>query len=396
MKFRTRYYPARQTRIIEEFLDANTEAELRERLTHAGHTVLGIQAVRRSWIKDAHAAPDYPTFCKELRTLLHAGMTVVEAVDTLAVNLVHPTATSHLAAQLHDQLAQGQALSQALERLGSAPAVLLAAVRSGERTSNLAQALDDYLTYQQMMAGLRSKVVSAAIYPALISALGLGITLFILMVVMPNFARMYESLKGNAKGLTSFVISLSDFMNSYRAEVFVGLVLLASTTIAFVRAGLVKQALLKAAWAIKPMRRQLEHFQLAMLYQTLHLLIKGGYPVTQAMTIAGEAALNVHMRQALKRALLLVEQGKPIAQTLFDQGLCSEVDRRLMAAAERSGDFYRVAHVVSGLHRELFETFVERLTRIIEPALILFVALMVGSMVVMMYLPVFQMTTQLR
>ncbi len=385
MKWRARYYAGR--RIVQDIQEASSEAALHEQLTRAGHIVLSLQAVRRSWVSDTHAVPDYPTFCRELRTLLHAGMTIVEAVETLP---------SSLAAQIHHQLAQGQALSQALEHVGTAPAVLLAAVRSGERTSNLIEALDDYLTYHQMVAALRSKVVSAAIYPALVCALGLGITLFILMVVMPNFARMYDTLRGNAKGLTSFVISLSSFISSYRAEVFIGLVLLAVTMLALVRAGLVKQALLKAAWAVTPLRLQLEHFQLAMLYQTLHLLIKGGYPVTQAMTIAGEAALNAHMRRALNKALVLVEQGRPIAPTLFEQGLCSDVDRRLMAVAERNGDFYRTAQVISGLHRARFETFVERLTRIIEPVLILLVALLVGSMVVMMYLPVFQMTTQLR
>lgn len=398
MKFLVRHYHPSSASVVEEMIEAGTELEVRARLAQTGHTVLEIKAASRFFgtHKAITQAADYPVFCRELRTLLHAGMTVVEAVDTLAVSQKERDQTTGIAPQLHERLAKGQALSQALDNLGTAPAVLLAAVRSGERTSNLAEALDDYLAYHQMIAGLRSKVVSAAIYPVLIMVLGIAITLFILMVVMPNFARMYENLKGTSKGLTQVVIGLSTFMNTYRGEVFVGLLVFLFIASWWIRSGRAKQAILSAAWAIKPLRAQLEHFQLAMLYQTLHLLIKGGYPVTQAMKVAGSAALNQHMQSGLQRALRSIEQGRPIAQTLFEQKLCTEVDRRLMAAAERNGDFYRVAQVVSGLHQERFELFVERLTRIIEPALILLVALMVGSVVVMMYMPVFEMSTQLR
>lgn len=400
MKLTVRYFQAGQSAISEEVVEAVSESALRAQWAAEplGRSILSIQTGQPSNYKTTQSASlkaaDYPLFCRELKTLLHAGMTVVEAIDTLAATAT--VSQGNIARPLYQQLSAGQSLSQALSQLANVPDVLLAAVRSGERTSNLGEALDDYLAYHGMVADLRSKVVSAAIYPALVSVLGISITLFILMIVMPNFARMYDNLRGSAKGLTAVVIGVSSFMNAHRSEVFAGLIVLVLLLVWWIRTGRAKRALLALAWAIKPLRLEIEHFQLAMLYQTLHLLIKGGYPVTEAMTIAGSAALNQQMQAGLRAALARIEQGKPIAQTLFDRGLCSEVDRRLMAAAERNGDFYRTAEVVSGLHREHFETFVGRATRIIEPALIFLVALMVGSVVVMMYLPVFEMSTQLR
>jgi len=141
---------------------------------------------------------------------------------------------------------------------------------------------------------------------------------------------------------------------------------------------------------------RVEDFQLAMMYQALALLLKGGYAMTQAMEVAGQSALSTHLSEALLRARTKIEQGSSVAQSMSDAGLCDEVDRRLMAAAERNGDFYMAADVVSRMHGERFELFVERVTRIVEPVLLLLVALIVGSIVVMMYLPVFDMATRLR
>lgn len=120
------------------------------------------------------------------------------------------------------------------------------------------------------------------------------------------------------------------------------------------------------------------------------------YPMTEALAVASRSALDARLTAALGEAWARIEQGGAVAQSLADARLCDEVGRRLMAAAERNGDFHLAADVVSRMHGERFELFVERLTRIVEPVLLMAVALMVGSIVVMMYLPVFDMATRLR
>jgi general secretion pathway protein F len=137
-------------------------------------------------------------------------------------------------------------------------------------------------------------------------------------------------------------------------------------------------------------------FQLAMTYQALALMLKGGYPMTEALRVAGGSGLDDALRQAVAQALARIERGESVAQSLSEHGLADEVSRRLMAAAERNGDFHLAADVVSKLHAARFELFVERLTRLVEPLLLMLVALLVGTIVIMMYLPVFDMATRLR
>ncbi|WP_439590382.1 type II secretion system F family protein [Hydrogenophaga sp.] len=383
--------------VSEQTLQATSETALRQTLAGQGLTVLSVKAAKA---RASHAAAGgrgrYALFCREVGTLIQAGMTLVEAVDTLSARERLAGRHDSLAAQLLQRLQQGTALSQALASMPGAPAVLVAAVRAGERTSDLAQALNDYLKFDTLVEQLRRKVVSASIYPALVTTLGVGISLFLLLVVMPNFARMYTNLRGAAGGATSWMIGLSQWVSEHQAATLaaVGLTLLALAW--WVWRGTARRQVMALAQRLPWMRRRIDDFQLAMMYQALALMLKGGYPLTEALAVASRSALDARLSQALQQALGRIAQGSAVAPALADAGLCDEVGRRLMAAAERNGQFHLAADVVSRLHGERFELFVERLTRIVEPVLLMAVALMVGTIVVMMYLPVFDMATRLK
>lgn len=224
----------------------------------------------------------------------------------------------------------------------------------------------------------------------------MGISLFLLLVVMPNFARMYTNLRGGASGATGWMIGLSQWVSQHQALTLSGAALTLLALAYWVWSGAARRQLLALALRLPWMRQRIEDFQLAMMYQALALMLKGGYPMTEALAVASRSALDARLTTALGEALARIEQGGAVAQSLADARLCDEVGRRLMAAAERNGDFHLAADVVSRMHGERFELFVERLTRIVEPVLLMAVALMVGSIVVMMYLPVFDMATRLR
>jgi general secretion pathway protein F len=400
VKFKTRIYDVATGLIEESLQEANSVDELHVNAHRSGKRVMSARRSIRVFSHPQQSADEYPLFCQELQTLLRAGMTVVEAIDILCLQTVLPfrnkLSTQALANNLKTKLENGQSLSASLTDLGNAPAVLVASIKSVEKTSNLLEALDDYLKYHQLMTQLRSKIVSAAIYPGIVTILGVGITIFLMMVVMPNFANMYENLRGTPKGLSSIIIGLSQYLSLNRTGVAFSLLFGAAALTWWINSGHARQQIIRLAFQSSWTRIQIENYQLALFYQTLHLLSKGGYPVPLAMTIARDAALSDLMRARVSQAHAAIEKGKAIAQSMYENGLASEVDRRLIAAAERNGDFSRVANTVSGLHREQFEVFVERLTRIIEPVLLLAVALLVGTVVVLMYMPVFEMGAQWR
>ena len=397
MKYLVRHVSAGDAAVSTCAVEAADEAGARAQLQQLGAVVLSVARDRSA--SAAPAAPrrgEYALLCREVRTLIQAGMTVVEAVDTLAARASLQSRDAGLVQTLRDRLQQGQSLSAALGSLPGVPAVLVAAVKAGERTSNLLDALDDFLKFEGLTQQLRRKVSSAAIYPAVVTVLGVAISVFLMIVVLPNFARMYKNLKAQASGANALMMKLSTFLSEHRVESFVVLGLVVLGLAAWVRSGAAWRQAQALGMRIGWIRLRVEDFQLAMMYQAMALLLRGGYPMTEALTIAGQSALSPHLRSALSLAYQKVTAGEPVAASLHGTGLCDEVDRRLMAAAERNGDFHLAADVVSRMHGERFELFVERMTRIVEPVLLLGVALLVGTIVVMMYLPVFDMATRMR
>ncbi len=397
MQYQVRSLRLGDLTVSEQLMDSSDEPSLRASLHTQGKTVLSVRKVSKPWqLKRAVPRNRFPVFCREVRTLVHAGMTIVEAVDTLSARERMEGRSDSLSAALLARLQQGQSLSKALSGLPNTPAVLIAAVRAGERTSNLIEALDDYLRFNNLVEQLRTKVISASIYPALVTTLGLGISLFLLLVVMPNFAGMYENLRGASTGSTALTIEVSQFIGKNRNAVLTSMGVVGATLAFWIASGGASRFAAQLGRSIPWIRQRVEDFQLAMMYQALALLLKGGYPMTEAMAVACQSALSSHLKTALEQALGQIERGGLVSQALAESHLCDEVGRRLMAAAERNGDFHLAADVVSRLHGERFELFVERATRIVEPLLLLAVALMVGTIVVMMYLPVFDMATNLR
>lgn len=398
--FQARYIRLGDAQVTQEHLLAGSEEDLRRSLNSQGYMVLSIREKagrldRPTWRRRPERGR-FSVFCREAGTLVQAGMTIVEAVDTLSARERLSGRHDSVASEVLVQLQQGKSLSNALERLAGVPAVLVAAVRAGERTSDLPQALADYLRFDTLVEQLRRKVVSAAIYPSLVTLLGVGISLFLLLVVLPNFARMYSNLRGSSSGVTATVVGVAQWLSEHQAGLFLGLGLMVGVLVWWIYSGTARRQCTIVGMRFPWLRVRVEDFQLAMTYQALALMLKGGYPLVEALAVAGRASLSSQLQAALGRAVQRIEQGGAVSEAFAAERLCDEVGRRLMAAAERNGDFHLVLDLVSRLHRERFELFVDRLTRVVEPVLLMLVAVMVGAIVVAMYMPVFDMATRLR
>lgn len=381
--------------VDEEFLVHESAEAAAQSVRARGRVVLSVheqKPARNSPFKPA----TFSLFCREVRTLLLAGMTIVEAIETLSARARPGETTDGLASHILRGIHQGQALSMALNDVAGVPGVLVAAVRAGERTSSLAESLNDYLRFHTLVENLRKRVISASIYPLIVTALGVAISVFLLCVVIPSFAEMYRSLRGAPSLLTSVVISASRGLTEYRSLVlgtlaFVGVAggwWLARGGLRVVGVALVS----RLPW----LRIRVRDFELAMIYQALALLLRGGYPLAEALRVASQSALSADARAALEAARFRIEHGAGVSTSMHEARLCDEVGRRLMAAAERNGSFHLAVDAVSRIHGERFELFVERTSRLVEPVLLMMVALLVGGIVVAMYLPVFDMATRVQ
>jgi general secretion pathway protein F len=396
MKFKVRYLETPQAKqVLESVMEAPSPAALTSTLQRNGHVMLSVVAqTTLPALRVSAERLDVAWWCRELCTLLKAGMTVVEAIETMHMN-VSGVERGRMHAQLLQALQQGQALSKAMQMCQVFPEVLVASVMASERTSTLETALNDYLIHDDMIQRMKRQAVSAAIYPGMVMTLGSCIALFLLLYVVPRFSRMYEDIQGTASWPTQVLLWISHAVqSSWPVLVVVGGLLIIGLVWA-IRQGHAQQCLLGFAFRIKPLKRQLEQFRLAKFYQSMALMFRGGYTVDEAMAMCERLKLGKGFSRRLAQARQAIMQGKPVAASLAEAGLTEPTTERLLAVGERTGGFDAVLQTIANRHAEQFATFMERTTRIVEPLMLLLVALMVGGIVVLMYMPIFDIASSI-
>lgn len=405
MNVKARCFDALAGRIVEQVVEAPSLAAATQRLQASGAVVLSVSTEAPSAGDSARASAfsrfDAAAWCTELRVLLAAGMTVVEAIDTLLAQSAGAgsgaTSSSHqLNAALHHQLQQGTSLSQAMANTGAFADVLLAGVVAGERSGALIEALDEYLRFHSLISGMKRQLQSAALYPVLVLGVGALIMLFLLLFVMPRFGAIYADMPQAAGGLTAAVLGLSRLLSAHGPLVAAAGVLAAALWWWWWRSGGLARAAYALSEAVPALRERVDEFRKAQLFQALALMFKGGYTLDDALARAAAMGLGPRMAQSVLLAHQQVLAGCSPAQALQAAGLLDEVSLRLVRVGERAGHFERVLGTIAERHGQRFTTTVQRLTRVAEPLMLLIVALAVGSLVVLMYIPVFDIAGSVR
>ena len=393
MQFLTRWIAPHQARIEEGLVEAPDEPTLRARLQSEGATVLSVVKSGKPAAIKGDKGFDVSWWCRELATLLRAGMSAVEAIETLQLQTTRAggDVQTRLLAALH----QGQSLSQAMQTAGGFPQVLLASVLASERTSRLADALDDFIQYDQQLKSLRRQAVSAAVYPAVVVGVGLLIALFLLTFVMPRFARMYGSFRGEVSWVTQLMLWFSGALTHSLHLVVAAIAVVAAAAWWVVASGRGRVLWNWILAIVPPLRRAQGDFARAKLFQALMLTLRGGYPLVDAMQVCERLGLDSKMAAALASARAAVERGRPASEALARAQLVDGVGERLLRVGERSGQFEQVLRALADRHAEAFATFVQRATRLVEPLLLLVVAVLVGGIVIMMYMPIFDIANGL-
>jgi len=390
MRFESQSFDPGSRSVSVVVIDAGSEQEARARLESQGRKVLSIKPAPSQAGRAVQA--ELALLCRELRALLQAGLSVVEALDALAA----AAGPQSLYESLLVRLREGKALSTAMADLGDFPPLLVASVRASERTSDLPHALDAYIRFDDMVGALRRKIVSAALYPMLVVGLGSVIAVFLLMVVVPRFAKLYGESQGQVSWATRALLAFSAQLALRPWLVPSAIVVILGGLVWLARGDRPRRVLAWILARVSLLNNQVEHFERARLFEAMALLIRGGYSLHEALGVCQSLATQPARSARLAMVSTRIEHGTAASQAFAAGGLTDAVTERLMRAGERGGEFDRVLGAIAERHRVAFETFVDRATRVVEPVLLLGVALLVGGMVVLLYMPVFDIAASVQ
>jgi len=374
-------------------LDALDEADAHRQAIARGLRVLAIQAQR--WRGSRRVRLPLVAFSNELVALLEAGLSLVEAIDALTEK-ERDEPVRQLLEGLRRRLYEGQSLSAALAEFPSSfPSLYVATVHASERSGAIAEALRRFVAYQQQIDLLKKRLINASIYPAVLLAAGTLVLLFLVAYVVPRFSGIYEDIGGDLPFASKVLMQWGRLLEAHGLAVLAGFLGAVGLAVHGVLRPGFRAALGRQLARIPMVGYRIELYQLARLYRTVGMLLRGGLPVVTAFEMTG-GLLAVAARPRLAAATRAVREGRSLTDSLTAQGLTTPVAERMLQVGERSGNMGEMMERIAAFYDEELSRFVDLATRLIEPAMMTVIGLVIGVIVVLMYFPIFELAGSLR
>lgn len=360
-----------------------------------GVRVLAVDAPSERSVS-APSAKGFPLllFSQELLALLEAGLNLNEALSTLEAKERQPAFRQVLAALLSD-LREGKSLSDALKRFPEHfPEVYSATIRAAERTGDLPSALSRFIGYQVQFDAIRKKLVSALIYPAMLLAVGTFVILFLVGYVVPRFSAAYQSANREIPFASAMLLSMGRIIHGNWMLFLLGFSAAAVFAVMAWRKPAWRKKLFDFVMWFPWLARRAAEFRLARLFGAVSLLISAGIPLTRALPMVS-GLLGSDQQTRLTLARQEVEAGRPFSVALVGHGLAGPVAESLIKVGERSGRLAEMLERSARFHDEEFARWMDWASRLLEPILMTIIGLVVGLVVVLMYLPIFELAGSL-
>jgi general secretion pathway protein F len=373
-------------------IDGRDEADARRQVEARGLFVSAITPVRDGLVRRAgkRAALSLVLFSQELLALLSAGLGIVEGLEALLEKESNP-ATRSVLERLLAGLREGQRFSAVLaEQPDLFPPLYVGIVKAAEGTSDLPRSLARFIDYQQRIDLVRGKLVSAAIYPCILLLVGGGVSLFLISYVVPRFAEVYQGAGRNLPWLSQQMLNWGQFAAAHTTLLLAGIGAALALLALCVRQLMANGGVVRVLGKLPAIGERVRIYELSRLYLTLGMLSEGGITIVQAIETV-QSMVSAGMRQHLQTARVAVEAGLPLSTAFEASQLTTPISLRMLRVGERTGDMGPMLTQSAAFYDGEIGRWIERFTRTFEPLLMAAIGLVVGAIVVLLYMPIFDL-----
>jgi type IV pilus assembly protein PilC len=337
------------------------------------------------------ALADLVVFTRQLATMIDAGLAMVQSLQALAEQTTNKVMRDTIK-DVCTRVESGDSFSEALSKHPKTfNKLYVCMVAAGERGGLLAEILARLATYLENTAKLRKKVKSAMMYPTAVTVIAIGITIFLLVKVVPVFGDVYKGFGQNLPGPTQGLINLSNFFQAYLLYILAFAVAAVYSWFAYLKT---KQG--REFWDRSRIRMPIfgviaHKICLARFTRTLASLIRSGVPILEVLQIVSNTVGNVVMEKAIRTSAADIERGEGISAALGKHPIFPAMIIRMITAGEQTGKIENMLERISDFLDDEIETTLSGLTALIEPLLIVFLGVTVGGIAICMFLPIFKM-----
>jgi type IV pilus assembly protein PilC len=366
-------------------------------LKDKGIAVLEIQEYQANWMtKDISLFQRVNTreiiiFVRQFAALLEAGITVMRSV-TILMDQTENKLLKATIKEIRDKVQEGSSLSEATAVHRKVfPQVLISMLKAGEATGNLDDSLTKVGDYLERQYELKQKVISALIYPAILSCVAFMVILFMLTFIVPTFVDMYEGMDQELPLITSIVLEVSNYISSNVIFIVVFLLFFVIIIYMLSKNTFFKYILDYFVFKIPIYGKFLQKTAIARLTRTLSSLFAASVPILQAMEIVEKVNNNEVMNRVIRASRASLESGRSIVIPMKDHWLFPPLVTQMITIGEETGSLDTMLLKVAEFYESDVEHMTDRLKALIEPLLILVIAALIGVIVLAVVVPMFGM-----
>lgn len=406
MQFRCKVATA-SGQITQGTYAAESEHALRHDLEGKGLFVLALQPVGGVGIgrfslhlpsRKRITSAEFLIFNQEMATLLHAGLPLVQSLDILRRRVPNPTLKGVLD-DVYERVRSGSALSDAFEAQGGMfTGIYHASLMAGEKSGSLETVLRRYVAHMKVLSSVRSRMVSALIYPVVLLVLAAAVVGLIVFKVVPEFAAFYDGFGANAElpRSTQIIVAIStsvvDFLWLWVA---VALVIGIGGSVWIRQPGQRRRldsALLTLPW-FGPLSRK---FSTAQVARTISTLLAGGIPLVNALDIASKSVGNRAVAADLDVVATEVREGTSLHESLTRRGTFPDVAVEMVEVGESTGALAEMLNSIADFYDEENDTSLTRFSNLVQPVLLIVMGIVIAGLLLSLYMPLFQLSSLAR
>jgi len=380
-------------RVQEQVHTAATAEELRARFLHAGYHVFSVKARGGIGIGGSRRKvklEPFLIFNQQFLTLIRAGLPILSSIQMLAKIQKSPG----FQAQLEDvanRVKTGEALSAAFEAQGGFPVMHTTTLLAGERSGNLPEVLDRYVSFQKIALAFRKKLITSLIYPSLLLTLVTGLMIFLLAVVVPQFAVLYDQMGSKLPAMTTDLLSFGKWLQHY----FIWLALaLAGLGFALYRFSITERGrdfVDGVRVGLPVFGRIWTKYQVALFSRTLSTLLTGGLPLVPSLETAARSIGSRKVSKAVFTSVTSVREGTSLAESLTRTGAFPDLATEMITVGEQTGALPQMLNSVAEFFEEDVAMSLTAALNLIEPAILIVMGVVVVFILISLYLPIFSL-----
>src|SRR5437764_4998069 len=387
--------------VLEQVDNGFSEQEVRDRYAQQGYLVYSVKGRTGLFSgalfggKSRIKTDTFIIFNQQLYTLIKAGLPMLMVLDLLARRQRDPNFKSILE-NVHERVRSGQLLSEAFEAQQVVPKVYTTTILAGERSGNLEEVLSRYISYQRITSGFRKKVISSLWYPGLL-CLALTVMLsFLFTYVVPEFASLYSDMNAHLPEATKFLLAFGTTIRGHFFIIVPALILLVLAIVIWTRTPKGSEFVDKMRFKLPVFGVMWMKYQVALFSRTLATLLAGGLPLVPSLETARNAIGSRKISSLVENAGTRVREGRALSASLEETGFFPDMAVEMIEVGESTGALHSMLNSIAEFYEEDVQNSMTAAMQLIEPIILIFMAIIIAFVLIALYLPIFSLGGQLQ